>query len=205
MQQIRLSFAPAFLAVSPDAVWAAASGATSIARINSSTLAPSTVTVPNPVGAMGEAYGRLWVASPDGSLSALDDTGKPTLKGPTLPANTVAVGHSNGVWFVAASGTMTRVDPRTQVAQNGTYTSHPNQFHVANPIPDVASFEPGHLIWVGSKSDQTVIRVGTQPPQNNKAVTTIQFHAEPGHVAVDGGGLWVAVPSQNKIYRVTPG
>ena len=200
---IPLNLSPAFLAVSTDAVWAGASGSTDIARVNVSTLAPTTITAPNPAGAMGEAYGRLWVASADGSLSALDDSGKPILKGPQLPADTVAVGHSNGVWFVAASGTMTRVDPRTQVATGGTYVVHTGQFHVADPIPDIASFEPKHLVWVGSKSDETVIRVGTAGAQNNRAVTTIQFHAPPGHLAVDTGGLWVAVPSQNKLYRVT--
>ena len=70
IKPIPLSLSPAFLAVSADAVWVGASGSTDIARINSSTQAPSTITSPNPVGAMGEAYGRLWVASPDGSLSA---------------------------------------------------------------------------------------------------------------------------------------
>ncbi len=203
--EIKLDSSPAFLAVSQDAVWVAASGSTSITRINSSTLTPSSVTAPNPVGAMGEAYGRLWVASPDGTLSALDDNGKPTLKGPQLPRNTVAVGHSDGVWFAAANGSLTRVDPRTSpdVATNGTYAEHAKQFHIADPLPDIASFEPKHLIWVGSGSDQTVVRLATAGAQNNKAVTTIQFHAQPGHLAVDGSGLWVSVPSQNKIYQVT--
>ncbi len=204
-RQVSLSLSPALLAVSPDAVWVAATDSASIARINSKTLTASTITAPNPVGAMGEAYGRLWVASPDGTLSALDDSGKPMLKAPQLPANTVAVGHSNGVWFAAASGTLTRVDPRTSpnVAINGTYAEHPREFHIADPLPDIASFEPKHLIWVGSKSDQTVVRVATAGAQNNKAVTTIQFHAQPGHLAVDSSGLWASVPSQNKIYLVT--
>ncbi len=203
--EIKLDSSPALLAVSPDAVWVGSLGSPDITRINSSTLSPSSVTAPNPVGAMGEAYGRLWVASPDGALSALDDTGKPTLKAPQLPGNTVAVGHSNGVWFAAASGTLTRVDPRTEpsVALNGTYSEHPKEFQIADPLPDIASFEPKHLIWVGSKSDQTVVRVATAGTQNNKAVTTIQFHAQPGHLAVDSSGLWVSVPSQNKIYLVT--
>jgi streptogramin lyase len=205
LQRIPLSLSPALLAVSQDAVWVGASGSANIARINSKTLTPSTITAPNPVGAMGEAYGRLWVASSDGALSALDDTGKPTLKGPQLPGNTVAVGHSNGVWFAAAAGPLTRVDPRTSpnIATNGTYAAHPNQFHIADPLPDIASFEPKHLIWVGSRSDETVVEVGTQAPNNNKAVTTLHFHAQPGHLAVDAGGLWVSVPSQHKVYQVT--
>jgi serine/threonine protein kinase len=203
--EIKLDSSPAVLAVSQDAVWVGSLGSPDITRINSSTLSPSSVTAPNPVGAMGEAYGRLWVASPDGTLSALDDTGKPTLKGPQLPPNTVAVGHSEGVWFAAANGSLTRVDPRTSpdVATNGTYAEHAKQFHIADPLPDIASFEPKHLIWVGSKSDQTVVRLATAGAQNNKAVTTIQFHGQPGHLAVDGSGLWVSVPSENKIYLVT--
>jgi serine/threonine protein kinase/sugar lactone lactonase YvrE len=206
IRQISLgAMSPAILAVSTDAVWVGASGSANIARINAESLTPSTITAPNPVGAMGEAYGRLWVASPDGTLSALDDSGKPTLKGPQLPPNTVAVGHSDGVWFAAASGRLTRVDPRTSptIAVNGTYAKHANQFHIADPLPDIASFAPKHLIWVGSGSDQTVVHLATAGAQNNRAVTTIQFHAEPGHLAVDSGGLWVSVPSQNKIYQVT--
>ncbi len=180
---IPLNLSPAFLAVSTDAVWAGASGSTDIARVNVSTLAPTTITAPNPAGAMGEAYGRLWVASADGSLSALDDSGKPILKGPQLPADTVAVGHSNGVWFVAASGTMTRVDPRTQVATGGTYVSthrpvprrrpHPRHRLLRAQAPGLGRLEerrdrdPGrHCCWRSEQSggdDNPVPRPARSP------------------------------------------
>ena len=193
---------PSAIALSPQAAWIAGSGSNAITRVDMSTLAPSQVTVPHPVAAIGEAYGRLWVASPSGALSALDESGKPTLPGPQLPANTIAVGHSDGVWFMSAAGSLTRVDPRPSAAVGGHYMGHPNQFAVADPLAVIASLETSHLIWVGTGSG-AVMRIATSGAQNNHAVTTINFHVRPGQLAVRGGVLWVSIPSRDELYRVT--
>ena len=109
---IPLSSAPSAIALQLAGGWIAAAGSNAITRVDMSSLAPSQVSVPDPVAAIGEAYGRLWVAAANGTLSALDESGKPTLPGPQLPPHTLAVGHSDGVWFMSAAGSLTRVDPR---------------------------------------------------------------------------------------------
>ncbi len=205
LTKIPLGFTPSALAIHGQEAWIAAAGSRSITRVGPS-FVTSTVTAPNPVGAMGEAYGRLWVASADGSLSALNGQGHPTLPAPTVPPRTIAIGHSDGVWFVNRAGTLTRVDPRTNpsLLVNGRYHEHANQYSVGDhPIPDIASLEKQHSIWVGSLSHRTVIRLQTNGPNNNSPSTTIQFHAEPAHIAVDPSYLWVAVPSQDRIYRIS--
>ena len=65
----------------------------------------------------------------------------------------------------------------------------------------IASLETDHLIWVGTGSG-AVIRIATSGPDNNHAVTTINFHVRPGQLAVRGGVLWVSIPSRNELYRV---
>ena len=199
---IPLSSAPSAIALSPAAAWISAAGSNAITRVDMSSLAPSRVSVSDPVSAIGEAYGRLWAASANGTLSALDESGKPTLPGPQLPPQTIAVGHSDGVWFMSAAGSMTRVDPRTTAAVDGHYVGHADQFAVADPLAVIASLETDHLIWVGTGSG-AVIRIATAGPDVNHAVTTINFHVRPGQLAVRGRVLWVSIPSRNELYRVS--
>ncbi len=198
---IPLSSAPSAIALSSQAAWVAAAGSNAITRVDMSSLAPGQVSVPDPVAAIGEAYGRLWVAAANGTLSALDESGKPTLPGPQLPPNTLAVGHSDGVWFMSAAGSLTRVNPIITAAVGGRYAGHPDQFAVADPLAVIASLESDHLIWVGTGSG-AVIRLATSGPDDNHAVTTINFHVRPGQLAVRGGVLWVSIPSRNELYRV---
>ncbi len=202
-KRIALSFAPTSISVSRSAAWIASVGSI-ITRVPVDTLRPENLTVPGSVAAIGEAYDRLWVALRDGTLRALDEAGRPTLPGPELPLETIAIAHTDGVWFLSSAGVLTRVDPRTNPPWpvNGHYRQHPDQFTIPNPIPSLAGLEQNHLIWVGSGSGR-VIRVGTQGPGSNHAVTTIDFHAPPGYLAVAPGVLWVTIPSRNELYRVT--
>jgi serine/threonine protein kinase len=201
---IDLGTKPTKVSLGSTAAWIETPGSSEVTRIDLHTLASQSVPVDGPVASIGEAYKKLWVAADSGHVTVLNDNGQlASLAAPSVPPNTVAIAHSDGVWFLSGNGTLTRIDPRQKI--NGQpvgphYLEHLGAAHVPNPAADIAALGSQHVIWVSS--GMTVTGFNTHA-NGTPQFAQIRFAAPPGRLAVRKGILWVAVPTEGVVYPIT--
>ncbi len=189
------------IAISSGAAWLAKSGATSISRVPLAGGTPQVIPIADPISALGEAFGRVWVAPERGAVTVLNNDGTHNaLAGPVIPPGTLGIAHSNGVWFLSSA--LTRVDPRTQAATGGVYAAHREQAPVGSIPAAIGALDGDSSIWVLSKGDLKLRRIATSGTTNNSVIATVTFPATPGELAVGDHILWVDVPSTNMIYPI---
>ena len=192
---------PNLIAISADAAWLAKSGATSISRVPLAGGDAQVIPVADPISALGEAFGRVWVAPERGAVTVLNDDGTHNPPaGPVISPGTLGIASSNGVWFLSSS--LTRVDPRAQAATGGVYAAHRDQAPVGSIPAAIGALDNDSSIWVLSKGDLTLRRIATSGADNNRVIATVTFPATPGELAVGDHILWVDVPSTNMIYPI---
>jgi streptogramin lyase len=209
---------PTAIAMSGDAAWIASSSDSTVTRVDlSSPTSTRQITVSGTTAALGEAYGRIWVASTNRSVTVLQDDGtRDSIAAPNVPGRTVGIAQSAGVWFLAVLGNtvgrLTRVDPRQSAEVNTPngpqYSKHPDRAAVG-PLPGgVGAINNDFSIWVLSQGDGILRRFGTggQPAPSAKPdrrlIAQIQFPS-PGYLAVGDHVLWVDIPSTGQVYPIT--
>jgi streptogramin lyase len=209
---------PTAIAISNDAAWIANSGNSTITRVDlGSPTSTKTIPVVGPPAAIGEAYGRIWVASTTGAVTVLQDDGtRDSIAAPDVPGRTVGIAQSAGVWFLGALGNtdsaVTRVDPRQSAEVNTPsgpqYSKHSDQVAVG-PLPaGIGAVNNDFSIWVLSQGNGILMRVGTggQPAPDakpdRKTIAQIQFPS-PGYLAVGDHVLWVDIPGTGQVYPIT--
>ena len=63
---------------------------------------------------------------------------------------------------------------------------------------------PGtHAIWVLSPGSKSLVRIGTQAPDDGKITARITFSATPGHLAVGDHVVWVDFPSAKTVIPIS--
>ena len=96
------------------------------------------------------------------------------------PPTSVAVGSDGAIWVAsAAAGTLSRIDPKTNLITQIPVGSDPVAVTVA----------PDGSIWVANSGDGTVSRVS---PENNKVVANVRVGAGPSALVATANAVWVA-------------
>jgi hypothetical protein len=195
------------LTLSSGAAWLADTGATSVTQVGLGDLASALpIPVAGPVGALGDAYGRIWVASRNGAVTVLNGDGsRSSLSAPDVTPGTVGIAPSNGVWFLSESGALDRIDPRTDpsVAVGGRYARHPVHIRAGREAAGIGAAAGTDSIWVLSRAERSLTRIGTSGVGNPKVTARVVFPAVPGHLAVGDHVAWVDVPSTRRVYPIT--
>ena len=208
---IKVGEDPTAISVGSGAAWVANGGDGTVTRIDSRSFAARRVDLGAGPTAIADEYGRVWVGKRDLSITVLSGhgalNGRVRLPGTGMP---LAISASNGVWVVRAGGGLSKVDPRTDVAVVKTppyqYVVHPDAPAVGADPRDVDALGGSlndNTIWVISKSDHLLSRIGTLPPHNNQVLTAVRLAEAPDHVAVAPHVVWVSDPGQNALYEVT--
>jgi len=135
---------------------------------------PGRSIIPNGVGEIDAASGRVTASTPVGSSPA----------GITVGAGSLWV--TNG-----ADGTVTRVDPRA---------AHVEQTLMVGDSPAGIAFGAG-AVWAANALDGTVSRIDAQA---NRVVQTITVGQRPIAIAVGLGAVWVADDSGDAVVPVDP-
>ncbi len=199
---IPLTSTPSKVAIGPTAAWIGSPGSSSVIRVDLHTLTSQSFQVAGSVASIGEASKRLWVAASSGVVTVLVDTGQhDSLLAPPVPRDTVAIGHADGVWFLSATGRLSRLNPNKQIAGKpvvGRYIVHIDAAHVSGTAVDIAALASQHVIWVSS--GMTVTGFNTNAKSGIPEFARIRFDRPPGQLAVRKGILWVAVPSDGRVY-----
>ena len=96
------------------------------------------------------------------------------------PPTSVAVGSDGAIWVAsAAAGTLSRIDPKTNLITQIPVGSDPVAVTVA----------PDGSIWVANSGDGTVSRVS---PENNEVVANVRVGAGPSALVATANAVWVA-------------
>jgi serine/threonine protein kinase len=208
---IKVGADPTAISVGSGAAWVANGGDGTVTRIDLRSFAARRVDLGAGPTAIADEYGRVWVGKRDLSITVLAGDG--TLNGRVRLPSTgmpLAISASNGVWVVRAGGGLSKVDPRTDVAVVKTppyqYVVHSDAPAVGADPRDVDALEGSlndNTIWVISKSDHLLSRIGTQPPHNNQVLAAVRLGEAPEHVAVAPHVVWVSDPGHNALYEVT--
>jgi serine/threonine protein kinase len=208
---IKVGADPAAITVGSGAAWVANGGDGTVTRIDSRSFATRQIDLGTGPTTIADEYGRLWVGKRDLSITVLSGDGaldgRVRLPGSQMP---LAISASNGVWVVRAGGGLTKVDPRTQVALVKTppyqYAVHSDAPAVGGDPRDIDALEGSlndNTIWVISKSDHLLSRIGTMPPHNNQVLSSVPLGETPDHVAVAPHVVWVSDPGRKALYEVT--
>ncbi len=198
---VRTAVTPDLIAMSATAAWLARKGGTTVERVPLDAGAARTIDVPRPIAALGAANGRIWVAPASGAVTVIDDNGRlDGTQGPAIAPSTVEIAQSNGVWFLSSS--LTRVDPRRKFAIGATYAVHPDQAPIGNGPLGIGALDHDNTIWVLTKDDRTLRRIGTIQPHNNQTTARVVFPGTPGDLAVGDHVLWVDVPATKTVYPI---
>jgi streptogramin lyase len=107
------------------------------------------------------------------------------------------------VWFLSSSGRLDRIDPRVQVAVAGHYKAHLANVHVGAGAGGIGAQPTGDAIWVLSRADHTLTRIGTNGSTDEQVTAKIVFSATPGHLAVGDHVAWVDIPTTHEVYPIT--
>jgi hypothetical protein len=161
--------------------------------------------VAGPVVALGNEYARTWVAGQDGTVTVLDTDGSnDPLAAPNVTPGTVGITSSDGVWFLSSTGQLDRIDPRgPPVAVAGRYKGHLAGVRVGAGTGGIGSSPNSHAIWVLSRADRTLTRIGTIGATDEQTTGQITFTATPGHLAVGDHVVWVDIPTTHQVFSIT--
>jgi len=186
---------PDWMAVAPDAMWVASSGANVITELVASTnQTGKTISVAKPCSGLLFAFGSLWIPScGDHALVRADvDSGSIVAKVAASPADSEGgiTAGAGSVWLVTdAGGTLTRVNGNT------------NALEAAISIPS-GSFNPlfaDGFVWVSSHGHDALLKID---PAANKVVATIAVGKGPRFVAAGAGSVWTLNQGDGTISRV---
>jgi hypothetical protein len=193
------------IAIGSTAAWIIGGNPGSIGRVDLGVLgAPQPISVPSPVAALGTAYARSWVAAADGTVKVLDDNGSTDqLAAPNVTPGTVGITSSDGVWFLSSTGQLDRINPIAGKAVGGRYSGHLAQVRVGAGAGGIGSTPGNEAIWVLSRADRTLTRIGTNGPTNEKVSAQVTFSAIPGHLAVGDHVAWVDIPTTHQVFAIT--
>ncbi len=202
---------PVGIAITAHAAWVASTGASRVTRIDLDTLGSTPIPLPSPPVVIGEAYGRVFVASQDGSVRILKGNGQPDpIAAPSIPG-VVGLAPAFGVWFLSADGTLNRVDPRSSVAVSGPsgqpqYREYRDQGNAGPSAvgPETVN-ESSASLWALSRTNKTLSEIAAHGPQITHTLAAIKFGAAPEQLAVGDGVVWVSVPSAKVLYPVSTG
>jgi serine/threonine-protein kinase len=187
-----------------SAAWIAGSNADNVGRVDLASLgAPQPISVTGPVAALGDEYGRVWVAATDGTVTVLNGDGSTSLAAPNVTPGTVGVTSSNGVWFLSSTGQLDRVNPIESAGVAGRYKGHLAQVRVGAGAGGIGSSPKDDAIWVLSRADRTLTRIGTAPPHDEQVTGQVTFSATPGHLAVGDHVAWVDIPTMHQVFPIT--
>ena len=192
-----------FLVADGEAVWATNRGR--IDKLQRDRANPvSSVSVPNPCGAMEKGFGAIWVANcEDRSLYRIDrQTARVAAIIPTGLADprgelSVAIG-AGSVWLLTDQrGILSRIDPQTNrvVAQ----------IQVA-PYSYAAAFGFGS-VWItntGQPRSSGPGAVQRIDPKLNQVVATIPVGPTPRFLAAGEGSVWTLNQGDGTVSRVDP-
>ncbi len=201
---------PGAITITNHAAWVLTAGANAATRIPLTTETPQSIPLPAPGVAVGQAYGRVWIACADGSVRAFGTGGKPDpVAAPSIPG-VVGIAPAFGVWFLSSDGGLTRVNPQksaeVNVGGHAQYREYQHQGQAGSDAVGLGSAgENGDVIWALSRGDRNLTAIGSHDPNTAKTVAKIHFGAEPGQLAVGAGVVWVSVPSAKLLYPISTG
>jgi YVTN family beta-propeller protein len=127
----------------------------------------------NDVGAIDTGTGEVALLQPVGS-----------------PPTSLAVGDGE-VWVASATGTLSRVDPKTRAITQIAVGSDPVAVAVATD----------GSVWVANSGDGTVSRVS---PESDTVVGTVRVGAGPSALVTTGGAVWVANTLSSSVSKIDP-
>jgi Protein kinase domain len=193
------------LTMGSTAAWVAGSNANAVGRIDLGPLgAPQQIRVPGPVASLGNEYSRTWVAAADGTVKVLNADGSANpVAAPNVTPGTVGITSSNGVWFLSSTGQLDRINPIESQAVAGRYKGHLAQARVGAGAGGIGSSHGDSSIWVLSRADRTLTRIGTSPPNDEQVIGQVTFTATPGHLALGDHVAWVDIPTTHQIFPIT--
>jgi hypothetical protein len=191
--------------IGPTAAWIAGSDPNNVGRVDLGGLGePQPIPVTGPIATLGDEYARTWVPSRAGAVTVLDDDGsRDALAAPDVTAGTVGIAQSNGVWFLSSSGALNRIDPRQNVAVGGRYNGHLARARVGAGAGGIGAAPNSNSIWVLSRAERTLTRIGTNGSTDEQVTAQIVFSATPGHLAVGDHVAWVDIPTTHEVYPIT--
>jgi YVTN family beta-propeller protein len=128
----------------------------------------------NEIGAIDTATGQVALAQPVGS-----------------PPTGMAVGRGGAVWVASATGTLSRIDPKTHAITQIPVGSDPVAVAVA----------PDGSVWIANSGDGTVSRVS---PESDTVVGTVRVGAGPSALVATGGAIWVANTLSSSVSKIDP-
>ncbi len=186
---------PDWMAVTPDAVWVASSGANVVTGLVASTnQAGKTISVAKPCSGLLFAFGSLWIPSCGDHALVRADAGSGSVAATIAasPADSeggIAAG-AGSVWLVTgAGGTLTRVNGNT------------NAVEAAIAIPSGSSnplFADG-FVWVSSHGHDAVLKID---PATNRIVATIAVGKGPRFLAAGAGSVWTLNQGDGTVSRI---
>ncbi|MFL5829478.1 MAG: serine/threonine-protein kinase [Solirubrobacteraceae bacterium] len=193
------------LTLGSAAAWIAGSDPGSVGRVDLGPLgAPQQIHVKGPVAALGNEYSRTWVAATDGTVTVLDADGAVNpVAAPNVTPGTVGITSSNGVWFLSSTGQLDRINPIESQAVSGRYKGHLAKARVGAGAGGLGSTSGDDSIWVLSRADRTLTRIGTNGSDDEQVIGQITFTATPGHLAVGDHVAWVDIPTTHQVFPIT--
>jgi YVTN family beta-propeller protein len=137
--------------------------------------------------------GSLWVAPSLGRLTRLDPaTGR--VSGPSIDAGPTpsAIATGAGAVWVGDShaGVVSRVDPRTEIAESIPVAGNPTDIAVSSGA-----------VWVTLALDDEVARID---PEHGSVRSTTPVGRRPAGIAVGAGAVWVANSGDGTVSRLDP-
>lgn len=201
---------PGAITITNHAAWVLTAGADAATRIDLITDVPESKPLPSPPVAVGQAYGRVWIACKDGSVRVFGMGGRPDPVAAPSIRDAVGIAPAFGVWFLNSSGGLTRVNPQqsAEVLVDGApqYREYLNQGEAGSDGVGLGSQgETSDGIWALSHGDRMLSEIGSHDPNTAKTIAQIKFGADPGQLAVGAGVVWVTLPSAKLLYPVTTG
>lgn len=197
------------IAISAHAAWVVNRGQSSVTRIDLGRRTPTQVALSAKPTAIIAAFGRIWIALDDKSVTVLNDDGR--LAGvafaplPGVAVGGAANGATDGVWFltaVAGGAKLTRINPNIPLARDLKgrlqYAEPPGQPSLAGRPVDLTAGE--HTLAVGV--DDTLSLIGTNGAQDGQTEGTVKFDSAIGRLAVSGGVVWAGVPGSGRLYKI---
>jgi hypothetical protein len=198
---------PGGVVMTGGAAWVANRGASSLTRIDAATLTPRAIALPARPQTLVAAYGRVWAVLSGGAVRAFRGDGTPDpLASPPAAGAAMGGGPSHGVWIAGAIAggrtQLTRIDPRAEVARTSGGTKTYDAPAPPAPLPGAPRgfVAEDDAIWLAAGG--AVTRLDTQG--DARAVGKVTLPADAGALAQRDGGLWAAVPSSGRIYRLAP-
>jgi virginiamycin B lyase len=196
---IRVDGEPDFMVVDYGSVWIANFGTRTLDRLDP---ASNRLTARIPLGAepctvIGSGFGSIWVPTCGGSPAVVrvDATRNRVVArirvNEVLGESGIGVDESGAWLLTAASGELSRIDPRTNKVAD-TYTVADGSTVVTTGFGSV---------WVANTNTNAVQRVD---PASGEILATISVGEAPRFMAAGEGALWVTNQTSGDVYRIDP-